>query len=115
MADYSFLENAGINSTEWKKDTFGCLSYRYKKTDVVLKLSQQLLKLNKTETITFFGEPDFKRDLDNEKEIFFYINEPNLYCRGKVLKESIKMLDITSIHFIFDKDGKMRNVGMRIP
>jgi len=112
--DYGFLERAGISSIEWKKDTFGCLSYRYKKTDSILKC-QQLLRLDRNDVISFFGEPNSKRQLSNDREIMFYINQPNLYCEGKVAKEYINMSDVTAIHFIFDKNGKMLEFGMKMP
>jgi len=113
--DYRFLENAGISSQDWKSDTFGCLSYRHEKAKIVLGLKQHLLKLNKAEVISFFGKPDFEKHLNGEKEILSYINEPNLYCQGKVLKEYVNQLETTSINFIFDKKGNLTNIVMPVP
>lgn len=113
--DYSFLEKAGIQSADWKKDTFGCLSYRYNKTDTLLKCKQQLLTLKEGEFLSFFGEPNLKRTLNDNREILFYINEPNLYCDGKLAKEYIFKSAATSLYFVFDKEGKMLELGMKIP
>jgi hypothetical protein len=46
--------------------------------------------------VSFFGEPNLKRSLSNDKVVFFYINQPDLYCNGKVPNEYIAMSEATS-------------------
>ena len=111
---YSFLEKKGISSIEWKKDTFGCSSYRYLHTDKILQ-TNEILRLTKQDCLDFFGAPNLKRLIGNENEIYFYINQPSLYCQGKASKEIILSLDVTSIYYVFDKTGKMLKFGMKVP
>lgn len=112
---YAFIENAGVYSIDWKMDTFGCHSYRYKKTDSVLKYQQQMLQLSKRDFISFFGEPNVYRTLSNNRQILFYINQPNLYCQGRVSKIELAMSDATAIYVIFDSKGQMLELGSKLP
>lgn len=103
-----------VNSERWKADTFGCMSYRYKMTNEIIGKKDSLSSLKESEILYLFGEPNLKRIME-DKVIFFYINEPNLYCDGKVDASYILKTEVSTINFIFNTKGQLYNVESKLP
>jgi hypothetical protein len=108
------FKQLGINNTKWKNDSFGCHGYRYKTSKIITENSSKILGAKKKSCEDFFGIPNLKRKLISDREIWFYNQDPsNLSCQGKA-NEPSNISESVRLHFVFDKNDNLVDIGMKV-
>jgi hypothetical protein len=109
-----YFDKLGVNSQEWKIDSFGCRSYRYSQVDKFVS-KPKALSFSKAECLNYFGSPNLRRVQNGEAEILFYFCQPSLFCDGKASLENVEQLEILTVYFSFSRVGNLVDYGIKVP